>query len=574
MPAAAGGVAEFQVQDMEHSDGESLGAYESWKPVHRGRLVPHDGPMGAYLVGDLTAVRAPGIYRVVLPPAVFGPGADIAAWSFPFPVADGVYARLPGMFLDYMHGQRCGDFENDLRGPCHLDDGVRTDTGAPIDAVGGWHDAGDVRKWMGTATLPILGLFAVHDRPGLARGTWREKPFEDDFLAEAAWGVRWILKMQDPGSGMFYEDVGGGGDSRKLPGMTWWYENHAGCYADNSENRFTDNIRGSGDERRVRVQYHPIVQYLAASILLEAAGRFAAFDAPLSALCRAAALRAWAFMETRCRDEYHDWTSVRSWRLLAALRLRAAGIDVDAEIASLATGLIGLQSREHGFWHMDTARHEPYRGIVNAAQPVIAMASFIESCPKHPLAAGAADALRLCRDAHVAPMVATNPFGMMPYGVYAAPRTKDDVYHPWRDGLVFRFYMPEHAPERVNHGLSAHWTSWAHGLAAMARVLEDETCRDMAFDQLGWLTGNNPLSVSMITGVGSLNASPYSRAYGTMLGGFCIGPRGTAEDGIYVDMQGRTVWSSGEYWSAPLANALLALSELLPAHIPTAGKLG
>ena len=134
--------------------------------------------------------------------------------------------------------------------------------------------------------------------------------------------------------------------------------------------------------------------------------------------------------------------------------------------------------------------------------------------------------------------------------------------------------MPDNAPERVNHGLSSHWTSWAHGLALMGKVLDDLKCRDAAFEQLAWLTGSNPLNASMITGVGSLNASPYSRAFGTLIGGFCIGPRGTAEDAIYIDMEGRTVWSSGEYWMVPLANTLLALAELVPAHIPTAGKLG
>ena len=574
VPADVAAGVEFHVQDMEHSDAESLGAFENWRTVFRGRLERHDGPMGSFLTGDFSALREPGMYRAVLPPRAVGGGADVAAWSFPFPVADGVHARLPSLFLDYMHGQRCGDFENDLRGPCHLDDAVRTDTGAPVDAVGGWHDAGDLRKWMATAVLPILGLFEIRSRLGFSRNHWHERPHEDDLLAEAAWGLRWILKMQDPATGMFYEDVAGGGDSRRLPGMTWWYENHAGCYADNSENRFTDNRRGSGDERRVRVQYHPIVQYLATSILLDAVDQFHPHYPAFSQLCREAALRCWAFMETRRRDEYHGWTSVISWRLLAALRLHAIGRVQEPEVAALVSVLLDLQSAEQGFWYMDSTRREPYRGIVNAAQPIIALGAFIENDFEHPLVAAARGALERCRDRYVAPMVATNPFGMMPYGAFSGARTKGDVYHPWRDGMVYRFYMPDNAPERVNHGLSGHWTSWAHALSVMARVLDDPECRDLALDQLGWLTGNNPLNVSMISGVGSLNASPYSRAYGTLPGGFCIGPRGTAEDGIYVDMDGRTVWSSGEYWMTPLANTLLALANLLPVRILPGGKLG
>ena len=222
---AARGAAKFHIQDMGRLDGQALGASENWLSIFEGRLDPHDGPMGRYLVGDFSVLQRPGVYRAVLPAA--GKQGEAAAWSFPFVVADGVYSRLPGLFLDYVHSQRCGDFEDELRGPCHLDDGLRSDTGEAVDAAGGWHDAGDLRKWMATTPSPIFGFFELKNRLGLARNNWREKPYEDDFLAEAAWGLRWMLKMQDPRTGMFFEDVGGGGDSRRGPGMTWWYENHS-----------------------------------------------------------------------------------------------------------------------------------------------------------------------------------------------------------------------------------------------------------------------------------------------------------------------------------------------------------
>ena len=237
----AAGATEFQVQDMGRLDAQALGVSESWVQVFRAPLEPHDGPMGRSLVGDFSSLQRPGVYRAVLSPA--GPQRGPGAWSFPFVIADGVYARLPELFLDYVHSQRCGDFEDALRGPCHLDDGLRSDTGEPVDAAGGWHDAGDLRKWMATTPVPILGFFELKNRLGLVRNHWNEKP-GDDFLAEAAWGLRWMLKMQDPSTGMFFEDVGGGGDGRLVTGMTWWYENHSGCCADNSGNRFSDNRRG------------------------------------------------------------------------------------------------------------------------------------------------------------------------------------------------------------------------------------------------------------------------------------------------------------------------------------------
>ncbi len=362
---------------MARIDTQALGDFESWQTIHRGAFTRHSGPMGDWLVGDFSGVTRPGLYRAVLP--------GVTAWSFPFVVSDGAYSRLIPMFLNYVHSQRCGDFENELRGPCHLDDGTRSDTGEPVDAVGGWHDAGDLRKWMVTTPMPILGFFALRDRLGYARNWWGERPHEDDVLAEASWGLRWLLKMQDPATGMFYEDVGGGGDSRRQPGMSWWYENHAGCYADNSGNHFSDNRRQSGDERQVRVQYNPIVQYQAVTILMDAVDQFKAHYPAFSLLCRQAALRCWDFLKSRRRDEFHGWTSVLSWRLLAALRLQATGVVAEPEVSALVSVLLDQQSADHGFWFMDSARREPYRGILHSAQPLIALGAFIEADFDHPL---------------------------------------------------------------------------------------------------------------------------------------------------------------------------------------------
>ena len=163
---------------------------------------------------------------------------------------------------------------------------------------------------------------------------------------------------------------------------------------------------------------------------------------------------------------------------------------------------------------------------------------------------------------------------MMPYGLFSSPRTDGDVYHPWTDGRVYRYFMPVNAPERVNHGLAAHWTSWAHALALLGRILDDRGCSDAAFDQLAWVTGCNPLNASMIAGVGFRNASPYSRFSGGLPGGFSIGPLGTPDDTISIDMEGRTEWSSGEYWLLPWANAAMALAVLLPYRVDVSRKIG
>jgi hypothetical protein len=560
VPAAiAGDAGTFEIQDLGHAAAGGEGSGDGWVPVFRGSLARHEGPMGSWLVGDFSPLRAPGVYRAALPGG---------AVSYPFVISDGAWSRLPSLFLDYVHGRRCGDFEDELRGPCHLDDGLRSDTGAQIDAAGGWHDAGDLRKWMVTTPLPILGFFELRDRQGFSRNAWRERPHEDDILAEASWGLRWILKMQDPVTGMFFEDVGGGGDSRRVQGMDWWQENHAGCCADNAENRWTDNRHASGDERHVRAQYNPIAQYVNATILLDAAAHFHPHYPAFSALCRQAALKNWEFMKGRKRDAFHRWTSVLSWRLLAALRLHAVGVVPESEVAAIVSVLIDLQSAEGGFWYVDAERKEPYRGILHAAQPAIALAEFVESDYENPLASQARDRLELHWTRYAQPMLATNPFGMMPYGLFSAPGPGTDAYHPWDRGpgrgLCYRFFMPTQRPGGIVHGLASHWTSWAHAFSGLARVLECDGCRQAGFDQLSWLLGNNPLGASAVTGVGYRNVVPYSRFQGPAQGGFCNGFRGSAEDEVQSDLDGALDWTTGEYWMAPLASALLALAGLVP----------
>ena len=93
-------------------------------------------------------------------------------------------------------------------------------------------------------------------------------------------------------------------------------------------------------------------------------------------------------------------------------------------------------------------------------------------------------------------------------------------------------------------------------------------------DQLHWLTGCNPLNASLISGIGYNNVMPYSRYAGRLDGGFCLGPRGDDQDRMYADMEGYNDWSTGEYWTVPTANTLMALSVLMPQSIERRRKLG
>lgn len=564
LPADVG--RRFALQDVAVHAKETLGDFEDWEAVLEGDLVPTVGAFGDALLADFSSWTEPGMYRLVV--------EGTEARSPIFPIHDGVLSALPRMLLDFLHSQRCGLFENEWRGPCHLDDGVLSDGGTPVDAVGGWHDAGDTRQWMAHTLNPILGLFELRQRLGWPAGRhWAEAPWPDDLVAETAWGAAFALKMQDPTTGMIWEDVGGGGSAR-LSSDKWWYENHAGCGGDNSDNRFTDNVRGSGDERRVRRQYNPIVQYTMVTVLLRAAAILEPADADLAARCRTAARRAWDFSRGRVSDDFHRWTAVRSWRALAALALEEAGLEAEDETARGVSGVLELADDATGFFFNDEGRHQPFRGILHSAQPLLALIAFVERHPEHPLTARARDTLETCFSEYVQPLRSESPFGAVPLGLFRdAPRTRDR-YRPWKRGLTYRYFLPEDSETRILHGLSGHWMSWAHALAAGGRLLGREDWRHAALDQIHWIVGSNPYGVSLVTGIGFDHPVPHSGFFGARSGGIMVGPRGNAADEPFIDVEGRMEWASTEYWNLALANLLQALAHLVPREVPAERKLG
>jgi hypothetical protein len=564
----------FELQDMALNRPAGMGEPENFQAVMTGTFRVVESPLGTYSVGDFSSWTTPGIYRVVLPQS--------GEHSYQFAITDGAFGWLPGMFLRFVHNWRSGPFENSWRGPINLDDARRSDNGEVVDAVGGWNDAGDTRKWMVHSNLPALALMDAHERLPWDYAEWeRAEEGWSPWLLEARWGLEFILKMQDPATGMFYEDVGGGGNSRKRPGMSWWYENHSGCYADNADNRFTDNEPDSGDERALRVQYNPIVQFTSVAILARAARSFGPLDPAAARGYAQAAVRGWE-LGWDPDPKFHEspgvnfagWTAVRSWRALAALELHRGGCLRWDDVARAADELLENFDPQLGFWVNEAGGAEPYRGILHSAQPLIALAEIARTADEGAWRSRVTGVLRQCLDRYVFPLAGLTPFGLMPFGVFRHDTTEGDVYRPWKDGFRYRFFMPEHHHQRINHGLGGHWMSWAHALASVGEVLDEPASTELAWRQIHWLIGCNPFNASLVSGVGYNNPMPHSRLLGTYPGGFCAGFIGTPDDRPSVDLDADAQWNSTEYWMTPLSNALMALSLLNPTGAPASRKLG
>ncbi|MCG9895022.1 MAG: glycoside hydrolase family 9 protein [Fimbriimonadaceae bacterium] len=90
--------------------------------------------------------------------------------------------------------------------------------GRTMDAAGGWYDGGAYRKSTATAAEAVLALVRAQETfPDLVRdGELDTAPTDrlPDLLNEAVWGGDWLLKMQDPATGLFFAGVGFEGEER------------------------------------------------------------------------------------------------------------------------------------------------------------------------------------------------------------------------------------------------------------------------------------------------------------------------------------------------------------------------
>ena len=356
------------------------------------------------------------------------------------------------------------------------------DNGVHVDTVGGWHDAGDLRKWMDVTMLNALGLLAIgrhlESRWDLAGSGIQ--PLEE----EVRWGNSYFLKMQDA-DGRIWADVAGGKNG------------------DNSDNHWTDNVTGTTDDRYLNAEKHGLNQAIFSALQAMIAQRFKSSDRDYSAKCLSAARKCWH------ANSRGGETAELAWWTLAAIELdRAAGDeqakgtigDVATSLASLQQTQTGSATRLNGYWRMSRTNPEPYKQAVYGGIPAFAMLEAARALPNHPEAKRWRDAVRLYIEAYVVPMCARSAYGVMPFGIYRGSPTAEH-YRPIEGDWTYRFFMPVRK-QFWWLGLNAHVTSHALLLAAAAAEFQQRAWRDLAYRQLEWIFGVNPFGASLASGIG------------------------------------------------------------------------
>lgn len=214
-----------QNSNISYKPGDSfeIRSQATNKTVYKGTLKPWNNGATSELAGDkvwfadFSALKTPGTYYLV--------DAKNAVRSYPFKVAKDVYSSVLVDSLRVFYYQRCGTAIDAKHGgnwthvACHLTaDRAAEETrkgksiGSPINAVGGWHDAGDYSKYVPFLETTLFDLLYAYDRNPKAFGDANNIPESGngvpDILDEVRWELNWLLKMQDTDGG-FWTKLGG-----------------------------------------------------------------------------------------------------------------------------------------------------------------------------------------------------------------------------------------------------------------------------------------------------------------------------------------------------------------------------
>ena len=521
-------------------------------PLYQGELRKVSSRWGTFWQADFSDFQTPGSYQVE------------TDWQIspPFAIREHVYDRIIAGYLDFLRSQRCGCAVFGVHEACHLDDGVLDSDGSALPAAGGWHDAGDFRKWMAFTLYHVEALLNLYEnvgedfeRGGLSRNA---------LLDEVSWGNRYFHRMINA-HGQVYEDVAGGSAP---PGTKfsyesdWWFENHPGCFADASDNRWTDNVPNSGDERKVRTTFNPLVQWAFVHVQARAARHL---PPPQAEKCLSLARQAAAFARRRGHDRRTLFVSAE---LRGNLELLAAGDhanEVHAAIAFTARELLRRQeTTADGLagYFLEANASDAFRSIAFSADPALTLLRLWELrslLQDDSLANDAQRAVTAYVEKYLLADSPSNPFALTPYGVYLDPPHRDRQF--FRDaggGRGLRTFIHPFNAQGIVHGTSSVLMSHAHLLARAAAHFGRPAWRAPAERLLHWCLGHNVLNRSLFSGIGYRQPVGYSFRIPQLPAAMVVGFIGRPDDSPYLEESNAIEWNTLEYWSIPYLHAAQA----------------
>ncbi|MDR0973308.1 MAG: glycoside hydrolase family 9 protein [Prevotellaceae bacterium] len=535
--------------------------------------------IGQYGILDFTSFRGKGSFRLTVGETT----------SEPFTIAMNLWDNSMWRVLNFIFCQRCGYPVPNIHGSCHLDLFAEHND-KRISYAGGWHDAGDLSQQTlqtGDVTYALLEAYNA------LRAKEENTLLAARLLEEAEWGIDFILRTR-------YGD----GYRASSMGLLIWQDGIIGTLDDihtvRVQNVAFDNFLYAGYEAyaALSIDRDPSLQKHLTKIAQED------FAFAIEKYMREG-LDKFPFMyEHTYNTSESQYMATVSWAATQLYKLTKQPYYAE-QAAKFGQQLLTFQATDktdrfneatssgdptfngallRGFFYRDSSR----RSIVHfnhQSREAIFMQALTELCntqPQHPDYRAWADAIRLYGEHLKALMQYTEPYGMLPSGVYHTEEYTDSVGF-----YALNIFSPDDAVQQyvtqvkngVQLGTSDYYvrrfppwvtiyngnttTMLAAGKAAAlcGRFLKDEILLDIAREQLYWTVGKNPFGQSLIYGEGYRYPQMDSFSSGEITGEIPVGIRTWGnEDVPYWPQTNNACYK--EVWTTSAGKWLSLIAEL------------
>lgn len=504
------------------------------RTAYRGKAVKSETSIGNYRILDFSDFNKKGEYAI-----------DYDGTRTPFfKIGNNVWNEAKWKVLNYIFCQRCGYNVPGIHNTCHTDLYSRHN-GVSIPYSGGWHDAGDLSQQTlqtGDVTYALFEAYARYkDEVPVLAARLKE---------EARWGLEFILKNRF-----------GDGYRASSMGLLHW----------------TDGVVGSKDDiYTVRVQNLPFDNFLYSGYEAYAALTLKEEDPKTFDYLVKVAEEDFGFaMEEYQKNGYagfiqpyeHTYNTSRS-QFMATVSWAASQLYLltgEKHYAEKAEEFIeyvlGCQQTEPigedqvtGFFWRDTTKKSIVHYIHQSRDQfyMMALESLCRTQPENINRGRWMDSMKIYGEYIKTIFKHTYPYNMMPSGVYHIDEPSDtEAFY------ALHLFPPADAKERYDtqikkgvkltdefyikrfpiwfnifNGNNAIILSTAKAAAICSNMFNDPQLKQIALDQLYWISGKNPFNQSMIYGEGANFPPLDSFSSGDIVGAMPVGIKTVGDEDV------------------------------------------
>jgi hypothetical protein len=483
--------------------------------------------LGDFGILDFTSFNKPGKYILE-----YGKTA-----TQPFPIGMNIWENSMWRVLNFIFCQRCGYSVPGKHGICHQDLCSEHD-GRKISYSGGWHDAGDLSQQTLQTGDVVYALLELHEKQ---RG--KNELLSRRALEEAEWGLEFILRNR-------YGD----GYRASSVGLLIWQDGIFGT---------TDDINS------VRVQNISFDNFLYSAYEAYAALTINT-DLPLQEYLKKTAKEDFAFAVKKHEESgfggfiykyEHSYNTSESqyyatisWAasMLFMLTKERYYADMAAEniryvLSCQRTEPLNDNNGTRGFFYRNKSKQSIVHYIHQSREQIYmqAMTLLCKTQPNHPDYKLWNESVKLYSGYIKSLMQYTEPYGMLPSGVYNINEYKDaesfKYLHLFPPDNAHSMYIEqlhkgvkldaEHYLKRfpvwfdIFNGNTAVHLSMGKAAAVCGHFLNDEELLRIGKKQMEWVAGKNPFGQSLIYGEGSNYPQMDSFSSGEITGEIPVGIR-------------------------------------------------